>query len=107
MVEEVLAELHDFRGADSVETSDWVLQVSVCFLASLACRLRFVLRFTSVSATRESSHARVKVCALPLNLFPPQNPFSLLRICSCFLSTLQVTVREHDGKVSFSLVKLN
>jgi hypothetical protein len=52
MVEEVLAELHDFRGADSVETSDWVLQVSVCFLASLACRLRFVLRFTSVSATR-------------------------------------------------------
>ena len=107
MVEEVLAELHDFRGADSVETSDWVLQVSLCLLACLACRLRFVLRFTSVSASRKSSHARVKVCALPLNLFPPQNPFSLLRICSCFLSTLQVTVREHDGKVSFSLVKLN
>ena len=29
MVKQVLAELHDFSGADGVDTSDWVLQVSL------------------------------------------------------------------------------
>jgi hypothetical protein len=32
MVQHMLAELHDFRGADGVETSDWVIQVCVTYV---------------------------------------------------------------------------
>ena len=35
MVQHMLAELHDFRGADGVETSDWVLQVCVTYVMVL------------------------------------------------------------------------
>jgi len=34
MVEQVLAELHDFCNLDGVETSDWVVQVSLFFAAT-------------------------------------------------------------------------
>jgi len=62
MVKQVLAELHDFSGADGVDTSDWVLQVSLfsfffcCgpILPHNPCCQRLVLR---------------SLCALPCALY--------------------------------------
>ena len=39
MVQHMLAELHDFRGAGGVETSDWVLQVCVTYVMVLRLQI--------------------------------------------------------------------
>ena len=75
MVQHVLSELHDFRGAHHFETSDWVLQVSLC---------------VSVSAP---------LVYLACGLFCLRPPSLLLRIRPAVSLQLQVTVRERGSKV--------
>jgi hypothetical protein len=79
MVQHVLAELHDFRGADDVEKSDWVLQVSLCVYVSaplvyLACGLGLSCNVCEYQPRSPRSH--VWAC----RLHPPPPPS--LSFCS-------------------------